>query len=256
MKLDLPRSVGALIALGSLGIVVLIPIAASQLAQIPRAPLSPIALSVLTALQPFLLLSAGALAGALLAPKLGLRSLVAERASGRAPSASDFHGLPALVAISAVLGLAINAADALTLQFWVPQGVAWPAYEDVWSPLTLTFGMLYGGITEEVTFRWGLMSLLVWIASSLARKRPVRPWAMSLGILASALIFAAAHLPVVGAVMPLSAGPVLRTLVFNSLVGLWLGWIFSHWHLEAAMLNHGAIHIGFAIYALGRMTVG
>jgi hypothetical protein len=235
---------------------VLIPITASQIATLPSPPLPPFVLSAVAALQPLLLLSAGAVAGVLAAPRVGLRSLVAERASGSLPSGIDFRGLSALGAMSLVLGIAVNLADALTQPIWLPEGVAWPAYEDVWSPLTLTFGMLYGGITEEVTFRWGLMSLVIWLLSLLTRRHSVPPWALGLGILLSAGIFAVGHLPVVAAVMPLSQGPVIRTLAFNSLVGVWLGSIFARWHLEAAMLNHAAIHVGFAIYALGRMALG
>jgi hypothetical protein len=254
--LNLPRSVGALIALGSIGILVLIPITASQIAALPTLSLPPLLLSALAALQPLALLIAGALLGATLAPRVGFRSLIAERASRKPAAAGDWDGVLPLVAISVLLGVAINVVDAITQPVWLPTGTAWPAYEEVWSPLTLTFGMLYGGITEEITFRWGLMSLLVWLTSLLAPTRTVRPWAVSLGILLSAGMFAAGHLPVVAAVMPLSAGPVIRTLAFNSLVGIWLGWIFARWHLEAAMLNHAAVHIGFAIYAVGRIALG
>jgi hypothetical protein len=255
VRLDRSRSAGALIALGSLGIVVLIPISASQIATLSSPPLPPFVLSALAALQPLALLSVGALAGVWAAPKVGLCSLVAERVSGRPPAASDLAGIPALVAISVALGLAINFADVLTQPLWLPEGIAWPAYEDAWSPVTLAFGLLYGGITEEVTFRWGLQSLVLWLICIGARKRAVQSWAIGLAILLSALVFAAGHLPAVGAVMPLTAGPVLRTLIFNSLMGLWLGWIFARWHLEAAMLSHAAIHIGFALYVLGMLAL-
>jgi hypothetical protein len=115
--------------------------------------------------------------------------------------------------------------------------------------------MLYGGLTEEVTFRWGLMSLIIWVAWKLSGRAAVPRWAKWVGILLSAVIFAAGHLPVVGAVIPLSAGPVLRTILLNSVAGLWLGWIFSQRHLEAAMLNHAAIHVGFALYAIGMLAL-
>ena len=256
MRLDRSRSAGALIALGSLGIVVLIPISASQIATLSSPPLPPFVLSALAALQPLALLSAGALAGVWAAPKIGLRSLVAERVSGRPPASSDFAGIAALIAMSVILGLVIVFADALTQPLWLPEGIAWPAYENAWSPVTLAFGLLYGGITEEVTFRWGLQSLVLWLICIGTRKSAVQPWAVRLAVLLSAVVFAAGHLPVVGAVMPLTAGPVFRTLLFNSLVGLWLGWIFARWHLEAAMLSHAAIHVGFALYALGMLALG
>jgi hypothetical protein len=212
--------------------------------------------ATLAALQPFALLVAGAFAGAFAAPRVGLRSILVERLAGRADS-DLFRGLAGPLLASILLGLLINVVDALTQPMWLPAGTDWPAYEAAWTPITLGFGMLYGGLTEEVMFRWGVMSLLVWAVWRLGGAgRPVAAGPVAAGIVLSALLFGLAHLPTLIGVLPLSPGPVARTVLLNGLAGLWLGWIFWQRHLEATMACHAAIHVGFAAYAVGARALG
>lgn len=222
----------------------------------PDLPAPPLLLAVLAAIQPLLLLLAGAFAGALAAPHLGLRSLVTEWASGLPPGRPRFEGLGGTVLASVLFGLAINLIDELARPLWLPEDAAFPPYAETWSPVTLVFGALYGGITEEVMFRWGAMSLVAWLLWRTAgRPRPLPAWILAAAIGFAALLFAAGHLPAVAAIVPLSPGPALRTLLLNGLAGLWLGWIFRRRHLEAAMLSHAALHVGFALYAVSLLAV-
>lgn len=250
------RTVAPLIALGAVGVLVLIPISWINLSGRPGLPLPPLLLAVLSSIQPFVLLVVAAFAGSYTAPKLGLRSLVVERVAGRLPDAADLRPLLPLVAISVLLGIGINLADAWTRPLWLPGGAVFPRYEAHWSPATLVFGMLYGGITEEVLCRWGLMSGLAWLLwAPTGRRRPVPAWIMVAAILGASLIFAAGHLPAMAQMLPLSAGPVIRTLALNAIAGIWFGWIFWRYHLEAAMVSHAAGHVGFAVYALGMLAL-
>ena len=235
----------------------LIPITVRQVAASADLPAPPLLLACLAAIQPLVLLLAGAFAGSFAAPRLNLRSLVAERAGGRRIARSDLVGLGPLLLASVLLGVAINLADELARPLWLPQGSTFPVYAEAWSPVTLVFGILYGGITEEVMFRWGAMSLIAWLLWR-ALGPPASPpaWAIMTAILTAALLFAAGHLPAVAALVPLSLGPVLRTLILNGLAGLWLGWVFWRRHLEAAMLSHAGLHVGFALYALGALALG
>jgi hypothetical protein len=212
--------------------------------------------AALAALQPFALLVAGAFAGACAAPRLGLRSVIAERLAGRAVP-DVFRGLAVPLLASVLLGLFISVVDALTLRMWLPAGTDWPAYHAAWTPITLAFGILYGGLTEEVMFRWGAMSLLAWAIWRLTRvRRPVGRGPILAGIALSAPLFGLAHLPALVGIVPLTAGPVARTVILNGLAGLWLGWVFWRRHLEAAMACHAAIHVGFAAYAVGALALG
>lgn len=227
------------------------PLTAWQIGALPAGAPLPLVLASLAALQPFVLLAAGAFAGAFAAPKIGLRSTLAERLAGRAGEPRAFRGLASLLLISVLLGVAITLADSLAEPLWLPAGSDWPDYAEAWTPIALGFGLLYGGLTEEVMFRWGAMSLVAWLVWRLRGARPTaRNGAIVAGIAVSALLFGAAHLPALAGVLPLSAGPVARTILLNGLAGLWLGWVFHRRHLEAAMACHAAIHIGFATYAV------
>jgi membrane protease YdiL (CAAX protease family) len=65
----------------------------------------------------------------------------------------------------------------------------------------------------------------------------------------AALVFGIGHLPAVAALVPLSAALVARTVTLNALGGVVFGWLYWRHSLEAAMLAHGAAHIGFALLA-------
>ena len=60
---------------------------------------------------------------------------------------------------------------------------------------TLAARFLYGGITEEIYLRFGLMTLIVWISAKVLKG--TKPAAYWIGIVLAALIFAVGHFPVV-----------------------------------------------------------
>jgi membrane protease YdiL (CAAX protease family) len=222
---------------------------------VPGLPFEPLALAALAAIQPLVLLALGALAGSFAAPHLALRSLIAERVSGGRTGAEALRGLGRILLASFLLGIAINMADELARPLWVPAGVEWLSTAESWSPVALVFGILYGGLTEEVIFRWGLMSALAWGLWRLSGSNtPQLRWPFVAAIGVSALVFGAGHLPGLAAMVPLSAGPVLRTILLNGVAGIWLGWLFWRRHLEAVMLAHAALHVGFAAYAVAMIA--
>jgi hypothetical protein len=103
--------------------------------------------------------------------------------------------------------------------------------------------MLYGGLAEEVILRWGVMSLMAWVLLSLAGVRRHR-LAMGIAVVLAAVLFAAAHLPVLAAQLELTPLVVARTLLINGVAGVLYGWLFWRRHLEAAMAAHAATHLG------------
>lgn len=104
--------------------------------------------------------------------------------------------------------------------------------------------MLYGGITEEILMRWGLMSLLVWIAWKVLKQGITLP---SQGIyqgaiVLAALVFGLLHLPATAAIVPLTPIVIIRALLLNGIAGIAFGWLFWQYSLEAAMLSHASFH--------------
>lgn len=112
--------------------------------------------------------------------------------------------------------------------------------------LTLAARFLYGGITEEILMRFGLMTLLVWIVAKISKgTKPSLYW---IGIILAALIFAVGHFPMVFQVIG-NPSPILISYVLlgNSLGGLVFGWLYWKKGLESAFLAHTFAHVGMVV---------
>jgi membrane protease YdiL (CAAX protease family) len=107
---------------------------------------------------------------------------------------------------------------------------------------TLAARLLYGGLTEEILMRFGLMTLIVWIASKLFRgTKPIVYWA---GIIIASLLFALGHFPIAfQAVDNPSTGLLTYILIGNTIGGLIFGWLYWRKGLESAFLAHIFAHI-------------
>ncbi len=106
--------------------------------------------------------------------------------------------------------------------------------------------VLYGGITEEILLRWGLMTVLVWLAWRFPQQRrgPVRAGFVWLAITVSALIFAAGHLPAASVLLgALDAGVVAFVIGVNTAFGLLFGYLFWRYGLESAIIAHALTHV-------------
>lgn len=108
--------------------------------------------------------------------------------------------------------------------------------------LTLAARFLYGGLTEEILMRFGLMTLIVWIASKLFKgTKPIAFW---IGIIIASLLFALGHFPIAyQAVDNPSTGLLTYILIGNTIGGLIFGWLYWKKGLEAAFLAHVFAHV-------------
>lgn len=112
--------------------------------------------------------------------------------------------------------------------------------------LPLSARMLYGGITEELLLRWGLMTALTWLAWRFLQHRRGSPRAASIGlaIVVSALLFGAGHLPAAAALIgELTGGMVAFVVGVNAAFGALFGYLFWRYGLEAAMIAHAMAHL-------------
>ncbi|MGB3200657.1 MAG: CPBP family intramembrane glutamic endopeptidase [Nodosilinea sp.] len=199
----------------------------------------------LVLVQPTILLSLAVLAGVQFAQRVGLSAPVAEavvqRQSWRQAIAPQL--LPGLIG-GLASGGALVAIAALA-QPWLP-----PAYLAAESPPALV-RFLYGGITEEILMRWGLMTLLLWLGWRLGQGRqgmPAKGWvAGAIGL--SALLFGLAHLPYAIALgLPLSPLLVGYLLLQNGLFALVAGYLYWQYGLESAMVAHLVVHALALLY--------
>ncbi|HYI10488.1 MAG TPA: CPBP family intramembrane glutamic endopeptidase [Thermoanaerobaculia bacterium] len=210
-----------------------------------EAPPVPIwALSVASLVQSAVLLAITVWLGTALAAAVGLRAPVFEAISAR-----RFHFallreqlLPALV--GGVFGGALLVVFAT---FPPPELKAAQNLVDV--PLFVR--VLYGGVTEEILLRWGVMTLLLWLMWRFWAGRPAAPrtahvW---IAIVVSAVLFALGHLPTASLlIQDLTRTVIIWIVVANTLFGLVAGYLYWRYGLEAAMMAHAIAHIvGFVI---------
>lgn len=190
-------------------------------------------------LNPLLLLCLSALLGALLAHRIGLLSIVA----GTAPVRSGRDTLPSAALLGLLLGLFLVVID-----YWLAPllGETWrqkiQQVPSAWPSLVVN--IFYGGITEEIILRWGVMSVLAWALLKVVPPKYDK-YAFGLAILLSAVIFALTHLPALAStIAPVTSAILLRTLLLNGIFGILYGWLFWRNNLESAMTVHATTHIG------------
>lgn len=101
---------------------------------------------------------------------------------------------------------------------------------------------LYGGITEEILMRFGIMTLLVWLLNALSGKLTNSIY--WIGILISAVVFGILHLPVVFAMIENPTWMLIAyIIVANTLGGIVFGWLYWKKSLETAMIAHMFAHV-------------
>lgn len=112
--------------------------------------------------------------------------------------------------------------------------------------LPLLMRVLYGGITEELLLRWGVMSLLVWLIWRIAQRGQGKATIATVwfGNFLAAILFGFGHLPAIASYgVPYTLPLVLGIVIANTLVGLVLGWLYWRKGLEAAILAHAGAHL-------------
>jgi len=208
-------------------------------------PMSLGVLKVVSLIQPTVIMSIAVLIGVGLSSKVGLSAPVAE---SLATGGDWFAALrPQIVpgVIGGILGgAAVVLSAAAAKPLLPPEAVTLiGAFGKV---LPLPTRLLYGGLTEEVLLRWGLMTLLVWAGWRLFQKGTGTPRSLIViaAILISSLLFGMGHLPIAFMLFP---HPTLVLMLFvivaNSTFGLFAGWLYWKKGLESAMLAHIITHL-------------
>ena len=203
-------------------------------------------LKLLSLVQPAIILSVAVLVGVVLASKVGLSSPVAESAAGGGGdlvSALKPQIIPGIVGGLAG-GVSLVLIAAALKPFLSPEVLALLGEFGKVTPLP--FRLLYGGITEELLLRWGLMTLLVWAAWRLFHREQdkPKPAVFVAAILISSLMFAIGHLPVAFMLFPEPTFALtLFVLIGNSAFGLIGGYLYWKKGLESAMIAHALTHI-------------
>jgi hypothetical protein len=223
---------------GMLGAVVMTVTMLPQLFRTVPLPAPLWVVSLASLAQSAVLLALAVWAGVALARKVGLHAPAFEAVAARRPLAPGLRPqlLAGLIAgfLGGMLLFAVNR--------YAPAALA--QLQEQFTPPLLA-RLLYGGFTEELLLRWGFMTVLIWLAWRLLQRRTGAPRTVYiwLGIVISAVVFGAGHLPAASMLVgKLTADVVVFVVVANSVFGVLFGYLFWRYGLEAAMIAHGTAH--------------
>lgn len=205
----------------------------------------PVLLKIASVVQPAILTTFAVLIGCWLAPKVALHAPAAEAAArGDGILANLRPQIAPGVLAGLASGVAIVATWVVAKPFLTDEFVARAQEFNKFLPSVTRF--LYGGVTEELLLRWGLMTFLVWASWRLFQKGKERPTPILIiaSIFISALIFGIGHLPIAsmlagGLTVPLAAYVVAG----NSIFGIVAGFLYWRLGLEAAIVAHMSAHV-------------
>jgi hypothetical protein len=217
---------------GMAGIAAILPVIPQLTKGKTRLPTA--ALIALSLAQSAVLLALAVWVGIAVAPVTALRSALVPHFIDH--SAVDFAPVLISGAIGALLGgaLLIGAAAYARRRL--------PAQAQAFEP-PISARLLYGGITEELLSRWGVMSVLAWLVAQILQTPQTLPAAMWIAIVAAALLFAIGHLPAARTVFGrLTVVVTSYVLVGNTAFGVLAGYLFWRYGIESAIVAHGGAH--------------
>lgn len=144
------------------------------------------------------------------------------------------------VGLGALAGAIIFVLDRFAFSLLVEPITAAQATPPLWQRFLVSF---YGGINEEIFLRLFLMTLLLWIASKITRRRTLNGGVVWTIIIVVSVLFGLGHLPMTARLMPLSTIVVIRAIALNGIAGVLFGWLYWRRGLESAMIAHFATDI-------------
>ena len=243
------RGAGALFLAGMFGVVALAVETVPALRDVPGLEgLSYPMLLLAAGANSAVLLAVFAVIGALTAPRVDLRSNLFAGATNTGPDWTALReSLPRAVGLGVGLFLLTAVLDlAFTPFITIDAGPATTAAESLRALYSsVPMRLLYGGITEEILLRWGLMAPVAWLGWRV-RGRPeagLGSATMWVAIVVSAVLFGVGHLPALASAYGLTPLLVVRTVLLNAIVGLAFGWLFWRDSLETAMVAHATFHV-------------
>jgi len=238
------KLVALLTVAGLPGVIAIALLALPLMVDESTAPAPLATLQIASMVQGLLFVAVAALIGTPLAARVGLHApalsavLAGERATGILGTQLRPGVVGGLLGAAIIIGFHGFAPPELTA---IQTEVSIPILARV----------LYGGITEEILVRWGLMTLLAWLVWRVLQRGRGTPadFVIWIAIGLSAIVFGVSHLPAVAASsVPLTAAIALYVTFGNALFGLVAGWLFWRKGLEAAIIAHSLAHVlAFAI---------
>lgn len=193
-------------------------------------------------IQPAIFIAISIVVGEKCAARTGLAAPLADAIVAGRGAARVFRGQLPLALVVGIAAAVLLVAYAV----WVGPHVAprgdLAAFASFDMPLATK--VLYGGLGEEIITRWALVSLFALIGMVIARRAQAATSVTAIAITLAAMLFAAAHLPLLFLINPSPPVWVIgAVLAGNALPGIGFGWLFWKRGLEAAMIAHIVAHV-------------
>ncbi|WP_013320197.1 CPBP family intramembrane glutamic endopeptidase [Gloeothece verrucosa] len=250
-RINFWESLLGLYCTGLIGILSLLLIAVPQIEQFlatnPDASETPVfILALMSLIVPSILLAISVVIGLLLSQKIGLRSYIVEFFSNTIEEVKLKNDLVLGFWGGIIVALIIKLLETVFRLYITELNQLENLTKFDLSKILL--GVFYGGLTEELLLRWGLMTLLAWGLWRLTGgKDTPNSWVMGLAIAISSIVFGLGHLPALSVQLPLTLPIIFRTVVLNAIGGVIFGWLYWKRSLEVAMIAHASSHIGLAV---------
>jgi hypothetical protein len=240
----------AMFALGLMGVMSLMLLPLETL--LPKSTnISPITVRALALVQPLFLVTAACFAGAYLGPAIGLTAPSVRQALIGNPLNIFVGQAKRSLGIGLAAGLLIQVCSIFAKPFFdAPTNELIARLSEIAPPLITR--ILYGGISEEIIMRFGLMTLIAWLLNRIIGGVTKPPdWIYFVAILLSSAAFAIGHFPIIFAATS-DPPTLLLALVFigNFVPGAAFGWAFWKFGIESSMSAHAVAHLTAATAAL------
>ncbi len=219
-----------------LSVLAVFPYVATIQSEVLKAVPLPIGVILVVQLvQSAILFSLAIFIGLLLARKTNFRMPILESLASR----GDYKQAVKNISYSPiVLGILVAVAIYATDYLFTMHGAKLSTSQNlapIWQKLLAAF---YGGITEEILMRLGLMTMFTWTLAKLMRQRSPSLFVVIISIIVSAIIFGLGHLPITASLTAITPLIVLRAIVLNGIGGVVFGWLYYRRGLESAMVAH------------------
>ena len=177
--------------------------------------------------------------GTILYQKVNLRAPILEKFSGIGDIPFNYSEILIYGVFGGVLSGALSSGFSLIFNPILPL-----EFKELGASIkpSLAARFLYGGFTEEILMRFGLMTFLVWLCSKIFRgTKPIVYW---IAIIIAAVVFAIGHFPVAfQAIEKPSIELLTYILIANSTGGIIFGWLYWEKGLESAFVAHIFAHV-------------
>jgi membrane protease YdiL (CAAX protease family) len=203
----------------------------------------------LSIIQSSVILFAMVMLGTWLAPKICLGTPVLDAFLSRSWSSVDLRRafIPAIVG-GIIGGVAITLSSKLASPYLPQEFLDGARHFD---PPFYT-RILYGGITEEILMRWGLMTFFAWALYRCTQKNnsEIKSYNYLISLFLAAILFGVGHLPAAHMLSPIVTWELVTYIIVgNSLFGFIAGYLYWKKGLESAIVAHMTAHIVMVIAA-------